>query len=125
MDIKNDIEEISNKIEQFDGELNEIKKIKHEKIEYIKNIENQLKELDKSMANIDIHIKNNNGIRDNLIKREITIKKEINFSKEELKRIEEGRLNDTEHLENLSKIQKELEEEYDSIKVESITMMIK
>lgn len=116
VDIKDDIKEISNNIEKFDSELNEIKKIKNEKIEYIKNIENQLKELDKSIANIDIHIKNNNGIRDNLIKREITIKKEINFCTEELKKIEEGRFSDAQQLEELSKLQKELEEEYDGIK---------
>ncbi|MGC8924611.1 MAG: chromosome segregation SMC family protein [Calditerrivibrio sp.] len=114
--IKDDIKEISNNIAKFDSELNEIKKIKNEKIEYIKNIENQLKELDKSMSNIDIHIKNNNGIRDNLIKREITIKKEINFCTEELKKIEEGRFRDAQQLEELSKLQKELEEEYDGIK---------
>ncbi len=114
--LKGEIENIVVEISNLEKAFSELNNVKSEKAKYIEGIENQIREIEKSIGSIDIHLKNNNGIRDNLIKREITVKKEIQFCNDELKRIEESKDGWSKTLEDLSKSQKDLEEEYDNLK---------
>jgi len=114
--VKEELQNIILQITDIEDYISKIIVRRDEKRTLIENFERQLREIEKTIANIDIHIKNNNGIRDNLIKREITVKKEIQFSIEELKRIDEKNSENLKMLEDLSSLQKDLEEEHDEIK---------